>query len=157
MCTYEMFRVIAFPVVIVAILASTSLASAQTQAFQDWRVDCPQKNACVAHFDTTGVQILIGRVAPNAAVRMALRFPVQTKMGEPVAMRLSNGWQAGLRINGCKKDFCEAAVVEKATNTAVTQLRSSHDGVVAYQLKDRILIVPFSLAGFADAMKAATS
>lgn len=143
--------------VLATIVATSPSEAAGTQTFKDWRVDCPQTNACVAHFDAAGVQILIGRASPNSALRMAFRLPAAAKQGTPIAMRLSTGWQAGLRIGGCKKEYCEAAVAMKATDTTVTELRRGSDGIVAYQLDNRILIIPFSLAGFADAMKAVSS
>lgn len=151
------------PLAFAALLASqialgvTTCEAATTQTYQDWHVDCPQANACVAHFDAEGVQILLGRAAPNAAMRMAFRFPAATKSGTPIAMRLSTGWQAGLRIAGCKKEYCEAAVAANLTDSTIAQLRRSQSGEVAYLLNDRILIIPFSLSGFADAIKAVSS
>ena len=156
MWTPDVLRITALIGDFAAILIAPSEAGA-TQSYQDWRVDCPQKNACVAHFDAAGVQILIGRATPSSPVRMAFRLPAAAKAGNPVAMRLSSGWEAGLRVGGCKKDYCEAGVAEKSTDTALGEFRRGHDGIVAYQLDNRILIIPFSLAGFADAMKAVSS
>ena len=156
MWTPDVLRITALIGAFAAILIAPSEAGA-TQSYQDWRVDCPQKNACVAHFDAAGVQILIGRAPPSSPVRMAFRLPAAAKAGNPVAMRLSSGWEAGLRVGGCKKDYCEAGVAEKSTDTALGEFRRGHDGIVAYQLDNRILIIPFSLAGFADAMKAVSS
>jgi invasion protein IalB len=156
MWTSDTLRFAALSAACVAILIAPREVQA-TQSYQDWRVDCPQKNACVAHFDAAGVQILIGRATPNAPVRMAFRLPAAAKTGTPVAMRLSSGWEAGLRVGGCKKEYCEAGVAEKSTDAALGEFRRGHDGIVAYQLDNRILIIPFSLAGFADAMKAVSS
>jgi invasion protein IalB len=156
MWTSNVLRFTALAAACVTILIAPRDARA-TQSFQDWRVDCPQKNTCVAHFDAAGVQILIGRATSNSPVRMAFRLPAAAKTGTPVAMRLSSGWEAGLRVTGCKKDYCEAGVAEKSTDTALGEFRRGHDGIVAYQLDNRILIIPFSLAGFADAMKAVSS
>lgn len=156
MLTSSALRFAALAATFAAIVVAPNQAAA-TQSYQDWRVDCPQKNACVAHFDAAGIQILIGRVTPTSPVRMAFRLPAAIKTGAPVAVRLSTGWEAGLHVGGCKKEYCEAGVAEKSTDTAAGEFRRSQSGIVAYQIDNRILIIPFSLAGFADAMKAVSS
>ena len=135
------------------LLGAKSAFAADTRSYQDWKVDCPKKGACVAHLDEPGVQILVGRVAPNSAVRMALRLAAAAKSGAPVAMRLSDGWQAGLRIGQCTKAYCEAGVTEKSTSIAIAALKRNHDGLIAYQINDKLMLIPFSLAGFENAMK----
>lgn len=128
-------------------------AAAENRTFQDWKVDCPKKEMCVAHLERRGVQILVGRVAPKGAVRMALRVSSAAKPMAPVSLRLSDGWQAGLKVGKCTANYCEAGVAEKSTSIAVTAISRNRDGMIGYQLNDKILLIPVSFAGFSEALK----
>ena len=132
---------------------ANAFAAVEQSKFQDWTVDCPKKEMCVAHLERKGVQILVGRVTPNGAVRMALRVSAAAKPSSPVGLRLADGWQAGLRVGKCTANYCEAGVAEKSTSIAVAALSRNGDGIVGYELNDRLMLIPVSFAGFADAMK----
>lgn len=110
--------------------------------------------ACVAHLDHKGVQILIGRSKANGPLRMAFRLPAGTKKGQPVGLRLDDGWQAGLVVGGCKDRYCEAPVASKMTDTAISAFSRNASGLIAYEFKDRILLIPFPLDGFREAIAA---
>jgi invasion protein IalB len=134
-------------------LLSTASHAADSKGPQDWKVDCPKKEVCVAHLERKGVQILVGRVAPKGAVRMALRVSSGAKPSSPVGLRLSDGWQAGLKVGKCTASYCEAGVAEKSTSIALAAISRNSDGMVGYQLNNQILLIPVSFAGFSDALK----
>lgn len=138
------------------LLLATGLVVAALQpakAASGWTVTCPSKKACVAHLDRQGVQILVGRTKDGAPLRMALRISAAAQKGKPVSMRLNDGWQAGLRVGNCNGKYCEAGVAQNATSIAVSALSRNRSGIIAYEIKDRILLIAFSLDGFNDALK----
>jgi len=132
--------------------AMTADAATAPQKYKEWTVQCMAESACIAHLDRAGVQILVGRTKANMPVRMAFRIPASAKTGQPVALRLNDGWQAGLRTGKCMKAFCEVGVAEKATDIAIAALSRNTGGLIAYQVKDRILLVAFPLDGFSEAL-----
>lgn len=131
---------------------TTAHAETPTHKFQSWAVQCPQKNACIAYLEGAGVQILVGRSAPGQPVRMGLRVLPGAKSGQPAALRLSDGWQAGLKIGKCSEKFCEIAVAENSVDKAIGAFLKTKEGVLAYEVGGKILIAPFSLAGFQAAL-----
>ena len=92
------------PLAFAALLASqialgvTTCEAATTQTYQDWHVDCPQANACVAHFDAEGVQILLGRAAPNAVMRMAFRWRSVRLVGKRPHQLKRRAWRATVML-----------------------------------------------------------
>lgn len=152
--TYIAERSWFWPAGALLLVAAALFATTQrTAAATAWKVSCPAKTACVAHLDRKGVQILVGRTQAKAPLRMAFRVSAAARTGKPVALRLNDGWQAGLRIGKCSKAYCEVGVAQKATSTAVAALARNRSGLVAYEIKNRILLIEFPLDGFRDAMK----
>ena len=147
------YREIAGAVLAGILLAGATAASAAQQKFRDWRVDCPADQACVAHLDQKGVQILVGRTKAKAPVRVAFRISVGAQKGKPVALRLDDAWQAALRVGACNTSYCEAGVAAKSTDLVVAALSRNNRGLIAYEAKDRLLLIPFSLSGFGEAMR----
>lgn len=128
-------------------------AATPVRKFENWSVQCFDKNVCIAYLEGTGVQILVGRTVASQPVRLGLRILPRAKTGQPASMRLQNGWEAGLKIGKCSDKFCEVPVGEASTNLALEQFQKTSEGVVAYQVGEKILIAPFSLAGFKAALK----
>ncbi len=139
--------------VLLLAIAIMLAATQHAQASTDWTVSCPTEKACVAHLDRKGVQILIGRTKDGAPLRMALRLSAAAQKGKPVSMRLNDGWQAGLRVSNCSEKYCEAGVATSATPVAIAALSRNRSGIIAYEIKDKILLIEFTLTGFADALK----
>jgi len=83
---------------------------------------------------------------------MAFRVSALAKPGEPVTVRLDDGWQAALRVGNCTGNYCEVGVAKNATTIAIGALSRNNAGVIAYQAKDRIFVLPISLKGFSEAM-----
>jgi invasion protein IalB len=133
-----------------AALLAAGPASADTRQVQDWKVTC-NGQGCAAHFDGQGVQMVVGRTAEDGSRRIALRVSPSSAQGEPVAIRLDSGWQAGLVVAGCTETACQAAV-SRDNQAAVEQAFSrARGGTVAYKAGDRIVIAPISLMGFSAA------
>lgn len=149
---HRAFRVACLVVAMSAVTMTVHAAAAATQKYKEWTVQCMAERACIAHLDRAGVQILVGRAKANTPVRMAFRIPASAKTGQPVALRLNDGWQAGLRTGNCAKAFCEVGVAEKATDIAITALSRNSGGLIAYQVDDRILLIAFPLDGFREAL-----
>lgn len=120
--------------------------------YENWTVTCQSKDVCIAHTEATGLQILVGRNASDAPVRIAMRIAKTAKKGDAAAIRLSDGWQAGARVSVCNQSLCEIAIAPASTQKTLNEFLKSRDGVVAYQLQDRILITSVSFAGFERAL-----
>lgn len=128
-------------------------AATPVRKFENWSVQCFDKNVCIAYLEGSGVQILVGRTAADQPIRLGLRILPKAKTGQPASLRLESGWQAGLKIGKCSDKFCEVPVGESSTNLALDQFLKTREGVIAYQVGEKILIAPFSLAGFKAALK----
>ncbi len=137
---------------VLAVVQTDARAGTVSQKYKDWIVDCPARKACVAHLDQKGVQILAGRMTPKEQLRVALRISALAQKGTPVALRLDNGWQAGLRVDNCAPAYCEAGVAKEASDRVITALLQNSGGIIAYEVKDHILLIPFSLSGFPEAI-----
>lgn len=140
----------------VLLLVATAIVLVTVQhakAAPGWAVTCPTKKACIAHIDRRGVQILVGRTKDDAPLRMAFRLSAAAEKGKPVSMRLNDGWQAGLRISSCSQKYCEAGVSKSATSIAIAALSRNRNGIIAYEAKNKILLIEFTLDGFNDALK----
>lgn len=130
--------------------ASTDRAAAQTRQVDDWKVTCGD-GGCAAHYDGQGVQLVIGRAAEGGGKRLAFRVSPQSVQGDPLAIRLDSGWQAGLVITDCGPDACQAAVAAAQQAAVEAAFAKARDGVVAYQAGERMVIAPISLMGFSAA------
>ncbi|MGB5950224.1 MAG: hypothetical protein WBG82_12960 [Parvibaculum sp.] len=135
------------------IAASPANSATPVRKFESWSVQCLDKNVCIAYLEGSGVQILVGRTAAGQPIRLGLRILPKAKTGQPASLRLESGWQAGLKIGKCSDKFCEVPVGESSTNLALEQFLKTREGVIAYQVGEKILIAPFSLAGFKAALK----
>ncbi len=125
---------------------------ATQKKYESWTVTCQSKDVCIAHTETAGLQILVGKTSAESPVRIAMRVAKTAKRGDPAAIRLSDGWQAGARVGVCNENICEIAIAPDATDKTLTEFLKSQDGVVAYQIKGKILIASVSFAGFRKAL-----
>jgi len=120
--------------------------------YENWSVTCQSRNVCIAHTETAGLQLLIGKPSADAPLRIAMRIAKTAKKGDAAAIRLSDGWQAGARIGACNENICEIAIAPASTDKTLNEFLKSRDGVVAYQMQGRILIASISFAGFKKAL-----
>ncbi|WP_162906489.1 invasion associated locus B family protein [Algihabitans albus] len=137
-----------------AVLALAALSAgpavAETKTVQDWKVTCGG-SGCAAHYDGQGVQLVIGTAAEGGGKRMAFRVSPNSHLGEPLAVRLDSGWQAGLTISDCDPQACQAAVAATQQASVEAAFATARGGVVAYKAGDRMVIAPISLMGFSAA------
>ncbi len=124
-------------------------SAADIRSMQDWNVTC-EASTCTAHFDGTGVQMI---VAPSGAGlrRTTVRISPNSAQGEPVAIRLDSGWQAGLTVVGCDARACVARVAAERQAAIERAFAAAREGVVAYKVENRLVIAPISLMGFTAA------
>ncbi len=143
-----MRKMIYTAVALAALLAGP--AAAETQQVQDWKVTC-NGGGCAAHYDGEGVQLVIGQASGDGGRRMAFRVSPNSSTGEPLAIRLDSGWQAGLTISNCTPQVCQAAVARDYQSDIEAAFAKARNGVVAYKAGDRMMIAPISLMGFSAA------
>lgn len=120
--------------------------------YDSWTVTCQTKDVCIAHTETAGLQILVGKTSADAPIRIAMRVAKTAKRGDAAAIRLSDGWQAGVRVGVCNDTICEIAIAPNATDKTLSEFLKSQDGVVAYQMQGKILISSVSFVGFRKAL-----
>lgn len=127
----------------------TGPVAAETKQVQDWKVTCTG-NGCAAHYDGQGVQMVVGN-AGQGGKRMSFRISPTSAEGEPMAIRLDSGWQAGLTIDGCNQQSCQALVAAAQLPTVEAAFARARGGVIAYKAGNRMVIAPISLMGFSAA------
>jgi invasion protein IalB len=122
---------------------------------QDWKITCADRS-CAAHYDAQGVQIVVAVPAQGGDRRILLRLNPEATVGEPVGIRLTGGWYAGLAVSSCGERACQAAVSLEANAEVERAFRRARDGVVAYRAGSTMVIAPISLAGFTGALAQVT-
>jgi invasion protein IalB len=131
-----------------ATLALAQTANAQTnRQFQDWTVNCPKPDACVATSDGVGARLIVGPGNPDRRLRLVILVAAGTAEKTPIALRLDDGTTVQLAVNACNDAHCQAIVRPDMVGEVLDKLRRQFDALVAYQSNDQVVLQPVSLRG----------
>lgn len=136
-----------------ALLAAPERVVAETRNVKDWKVTCDGGN-CAAHHDSQGVQLVVAVPENTGQKRFLLRVNPLAGVGEPVAIRLNDGWSAALAVSSCSERTCQATVRVESNAQVEEAFKRASNGVVAYRVGTTMVIAPISLAGFTEAVTA---
>lgn len=130
-------------------------AQAETRQFQDWTVNCPKADACVATSQGKAVRFVVGPTAGQSRdLRFVLLLAAQAKPDGPVALRLQDGRVIQLAVNRCSDANCQAIVRPDVVLQVIEQMRGHRSCMVAYEAGGQMLIEEVSLQGLNPAVAA---
>ena len=132
--------------------AQGDAANVKTEKFQDWESKCDPKGHCIAGTEGNGAAVIIGRSAKDNTLRVIMRIDPKATEGGPASLRLSNGWQAPLKVTKCFPNWCEILIDPTKAQDLVDKLKPAHEGQLAYMINGEIVIGDFSLLGFSRAI-----
>lgn len=136
-----------------ATLALAQTANAQTnRQFQDWTVNCPKPDACVAISNGAGARLIVGPGNPDRQMRMVVLVAAGMADKTPVAMRLADGTVIQLAVNKCNDQHCQAIARPDIVAQVLEKMKRQGDAVVAYQAPDQVVIAAVSLRGMTAAV-----
>lgn len=142
-------------VVMLAALMTTGRASwaQEVLAMDAWEVTCQTDDDCVAYYRTAGLEIYIGKATGTQTVVAEFRLLSESAQGAPVTLRVNNGWVGAMRVEVCDEFSCRLAVDIANAPQMIDQFRLAQDGICAYVAAGKIIMIPFQLNGFTDAMR----
>lgn len=134
----------------------TSLAQ-QELAMGSWQVTCQADDDCVAYFRTAGLEIYIGKATGTQTMIAEFRLLAESAQGAPVTLRVDNGWTGAMKVETCDELSCRLAVDIANAPELINQFRRAQNGICAYLVGDKIIMIPLTLNGFTNAINQVVS
>lgn len=136
------------------LLGHTALAQSGTNLVANsWQVQCSGEQDCVAYYVRSGLQIFIGRSNERDDVVLAeFRLPTTTTAGAPFTIQVDDNWSGAMQIESCNDNFCHLALDISQNQELIDQFRQHRVARAAYVSGDSIVVIPFDLSGFTEAM-----
>jgi invasion protein IalB len=138
-----------------AMTSSRTSRAQETLAMESWQVTCQADDDCVAYYRTAGLEIYIGKASGTQTVVAEFRLLAESAAGAPVTLRVDNGWVGAMRVETCDELSCRLAVDIANAPELIEQFRLARDGVIAYVADGKIVMIPFLLNGFTNAVSQA--